>query len=78
MVLTSNQERLLKAYKMMVSILKKASKNHIVTINVLIMENSEKVYFNTTKNISYDAFGNLALHTLDKVTPIKQKYIRGN
>ena len=30
------------------------------------------------KNVSYDAFENLVLHTSDKVAPIKQKYIRGN
>ena len=43
------------------------------------MKNSEKAsYFNTAKNISYGAFENLVLHKLDKVTPIKQKYNRGN
>ena len=30
------------------------------------------------KNISYNAFQNLLLHTLDKMAPIKQKHIRGN
>ena len=35
-------------------------------------------YFSTVKNISYDAFENLVLHTLDKMAPIKQKHIRGN
>ena len=35
-------------------------------------------YFSTGKNISYDANENLVLHTLYKMTPIKQKHIRGN
>ena len=35
-------------------------------------------YFSTSKNISYGSFENLVLHTLDKMTPIKQKYIKGN
>ena len=30
------------------------------------------------KNILYDAFENLVLHTLDKMAPIKQKHIRNN
>ena len=30
------------------------------------------------KNISYAVFENLVLHALDKMTPIKQKYITGN
>ena len=30
------------------------------------------------KNISYNTFQNLLLHTLDKMAPIKQKHIRGN
>ena len=40
--------------------------------------------FSTGKNISYDAFENLVLHTLKQKhvkqnkTPIKQKHIRGN
>ena len=34
--------------------------------------------FSTGKNISYDAFENLVLQTLDKMPPIKQKYIRDN
>ena len=34
--------------------------------------------FSTGKNISYDAFENLVLQTLDKMAPIKQKHIRGN
>ena len=33
---------------------------------------------NTGKNISYDAFENLVLQTLDKMAPIKQKHIKGN
>ena len=35
-------------------------------------------YFSTGKNITYDASGNLVLHTLDKMAPIKQKHIGGN
>ena len=34
--------------------------------------------FSTAKNISYDAFENLVLHTLGKMAPIKQKRIRCN
>ena len=34
--------------------------------------------FSTGKNISYDAFENLVLQTLDKMAQIKQKHIRGN
>ena len=34
--------------------------------------------FNTVKNISYDAFENFVLHTLDKNAPRKHNYIRGN
>ena len=33
--------------------------------------------FSTGKNLSYDAFENLVLQTLDKMAPIK-KHIRGN
>ena len=36
------------------------------------------IYFSTGKSISYYAFENLVLHTLDKMAPIKQKHIRGN
>ena len=35
-------------------------------------------YPGTGKNISYDAFENLVLQTLDKMAPIKQKHIKGN
>ena len=35
-------------------------------------------FFNTAKNISYDAFRNLRLHTLAKTAPVKQKGIRGS
>ena len=35
-------------------------------------------YLSTGKNISYDAFENLVLQTLDKMAPIKQKHIRSN
>ena len=34
--------------------------------------------FSTGKNISYDAFENLLLQTIDKIAPIKQKHISGN
>ena len=34
------------------------------------------IYLNTAKNISFDAFENSVLHTLGKMTPVKQKYIR--
>ena len=34
------------------------------------------IYLNTAKNVSFDAFENSVLHTLGKMTPIKQKYIR--
>ena len=34
--------------------------------------------FSTGKNISCDEFENLVLQTLDKMAPVKQKYIRGN
>ena len=34
--------------------------------------------FSTGKIVSYDAFENLILQTLGKMTPIKQKHIRGN
>ena len=30
------------------------------------------------KNVLYDSFENLVLHTLDKMAPIKQKHIRNN
>ena len=44
------------------------------------MKNSDSLitYFSTDKDISYDAFENLVLHTLDKMAPVKQKHIRGN
>ena len=35
-------------------------------------------YFSMGKNISYDAFKNLVLHTSDKMAPIKEKHIEGN
>ena len=35
-------------------------------------------YLNTVKSISHDAFGNLVLQTLHKMTPTKQKHIRDN
>ena len=35
-------------------------------------------YFNSAKNISCDPFEKLVSHTLYKMTPRKQKYIRGN
>lgn len=33
---------------------------------------------NTAKNVSYHELENSFLHTLDKMAPTKQKYIRGN
>ena len=33
--------------------------------------------FSTTKNMSYHAFEKLILYTINKMAPIKQKFIRG-
>ena len=43
------------------------------------MKNPEKVSqsISVRANITYDAFENLVLHTLDKMAPIKQNHIRG-
>ena len=72
---------------MMVSVFKTRFKNQkqkIVTYRDYKRFDNEKfreslvTYLGTNKNISYDAFENLVLQTLDKMAPIKQKYIRGN
>ena len=58
-------------------------KSQILTYHDYNRSDNEKfresliIYFSTTRNISY-AFQNLVLHTLDKMAPIKQKYIRSN
>ena len=39
---------------------------------------SHITYFNKAKHVSYDAFENSVLHTLERMAPIKQKYIRVN
>ena len=74
-------------HKMVVSVFKtsfKKEKPKIVTYRDYKSFDNEKfreyliTYFSTGKNISYDAFEILVLHTLDKVEPIKQKHIRGS
>ena len=61
----------------------KKQKPQIITYRDYKRSDNEKIrdsliiYFRTTKNISY-AFENLVLPTLDKMSPIKQKYIRSN
>ena len=74
-------------HKMVVSVLKngfKKQKPKIVTYRYYKRFDNEKfresliTYFSTGKNISYDAFENLVLQTLNKMAPIKQKHIRGN
>ena len=74
-------------HKMVVSIFKtsfKQQKPKIVTYRDYKRFDSEKfresliTYLSTGKNISYDAFENIVLQTLDKMTPMKQKNIRGN
>ena len=74
-------------HKMVVSVFKtsfKKQKPKIVTYRNYKRFDNEKfresliTYLSTGKNISYDAFENLVLQTLDKMAPIKQKHIRGN
>ena len=74
-------------HKMVVSVFKTSFKNQkpkIVTHRDYKRFDNEKfreslvTYLSTGKNISYDAFENLVLQTLDKMAPIKQKHIRGN
>ena len=74
-------------HKMVVSIFKTSLKNQkpkIVTYRDYKRFDNEKfresliTYLSTSKNISYDAFENLVLQTLDKMAPIKQKHITGN
>ena len=73
-------------HKMVVSVFKtsfKKQKPKIVTYRDYKRFDNEKfresliTCFSTVKNISYDAFENLVLQTLDKMAPIK-KHIRGN
>ena len=74
-------------HKMVVSVFKTSFKNQkpkIVTYRDYKRFDNEKfresliTCFSTGKNLSYDAFENLVLQTLDKMAPIKQKHIRGN
>ena len=74
-------------HKMVVSVFKtsfKKQKPKIVTYRDYKHFDNENIkeslitYLSTAKNISYDAFENLVLQTLDKMAPIKQKHIRGN
>ena len=74
-------------HKMVVSVFEtkfKKQKPKIVTYRDYKRFDNEKfgesfiTYFSTGKNITYDAFENLVLHTVDKLAPIKQKDIRGN
>ena len=74
-------------HKMVVSVFKtsfKKQKPKIVTYRDYKRFDNETfrespiTYLSTGKNISYDAFENLVLQTLDKMAPIKQKHIRGN
>ena len=69
-------------HKMVVSVFKtsfKKQKPKIVTYRDYKRFDNEKFreslisYFSAGKNISYDAFENLFLHTFDKMAPIKQK-----
>ena len=73
-------------HRMVVSVFKtsfKKQKPKIVTYRDYKRFDNEKfresliTCFSTGKNISYDAFENLVLQTLDKMAPIK-KHIRGN
>ena len=86
LLLTNQQERLLKAktvkarlsefHKMVVSVFKTSFKKQKPDYKRFDNEKFREsliTYFSTVKNISHDAFGNLVLQTLDKVTPIKQK-----
>ena len=81
------ETRLSDFHKMVVSVFKtnfKKQKPKIVTYRDYKHFDNEKfkesliTYLSTGKNISYDAFENLVLQTLDKVAPIKQKHIKGN
>ena len=72
-------------HKMVVSVFKttfKKQKLKIATYRDYKRFDNEKfresliTHFNTTKNISYEAFENLVLLTLDKMAPIKRKYMR--
>ena len=72
---------------MVVSVFKtsfKKLKSKIVTYCDYKRFNNEKfresliTYFSMNKNISYDAFENFVVQTLDKMAPIRQKYVRGS
>ena len=74
-------------HKMVLSVFKtyfKRQKPKIVTYRDYKSFDNEKfresliTCFSTGKNISYDAFENLLLQTIDKIAPIKQKHISGN
>ena len=74
-------------HKLVVSVFKttvKKQKSKIVThrdykrFDYENLRESRITYSSTAKSIAYEAFENLVLHTLDKMAPIKQKYIRGN
>ena len=70
MVLTNEQEKLLKA--------RTASYRDYKRFGNEKFRESLITYFSAGKIISYDAFENLILQTLDKVAPIRQKHIRDN
>ena len=70
MVLTNKQERLLKA--------RTATCRDYKRFGNEKFRESLITYFSAGKIISYDAFENLILQTLDKVAPIRQKHIRDN
>ena len=74
-------------HKMVLSVFKTSfekQKPKIVTYRDYKRFDNEKfresliTYLSTGKNISYDAFENLVLQTLDKMAPIKLKHIRDN
>ena len=91
LMLTNKQERFLKAktveiglsdfHKMVISVFKTSFKKQYGDYKRFDNEKFREsliTYLSTGKNISYDAFENLVLQTLDKMAPIKQKHIRGN
>ena len=74
-------------HKILVSVFQtnlKKQKLKIVTYHDYKCFDNEKfresliTYFNTAKNVPYDAFENLVLHTLDKLEPIAQKRIQSS
>ena len=62
----------------------KKQKPKIVTYRAYKRFDDEKfresliTYFSVGKNITYNAFENLVFHILDKIVPMKQKYIKCN